>query len=176
MFSGEKIYICAIEREDLPVLMSWRNRTDYRKHFREYQEINTDMQNNWYESKVLKDNSTIMFSIKLKENDELIGCCGLCYINWVHRNADLSLYIGKDGVYIDDQGFAEESCRLLFDYGFKELGLQKIWTEIYVFDKKKLYLYEKLGMKIDGILRNQYFYDGKWWDSNLLSILSNEWK
>lgn len=175
MYKGEKVYICALEKEDLPKLMEWRNRPDYRKFFREYREINSDMQNMWYETKVLKDSSTIMFAIRSVENQELLGCCGLCYINWVHRNADLSLYIGKDGAYIDDEGIAEESCRLLFDYGFKELGLQKIWTEIYSFDDKKMDLYKKLGMKVDGVLRNQYFYDGKWWDSNMLSILNDEW-
>ena len=176
MYSGEKVCICALERRDLPVLMEWRNRPDYRKYFREYRELNEDMQNLWFESKVLKDNSTIMFAIRIRETKELIGCCGLCYIDWVHRNADLSLYIGKDGVYIDENGLAEESCKLLFDYGFKELGLQKIWTEIYSFDEKKLNLYRKLGMQIDGVLRNQYFYDGKWWNSNMLSILTEEWK
>ncbi len=176
MYSGEKVCICALERRDLPILMEWRNRPDYRKYFREYRELNEDMQNAWFESKVLKDSSTIMFAIKMKETKELIGCCGLCYIDWVNRNADLSLYIGKNEVYIDENGLAEESCKLLFDYGFKELGLQKIWTEIYSFDEKKLNLYRKLGMKVDGVLRNQYFYDGKWWNSNMLSILTEEWK
>lgn len=176
MYKGDKVYISALEREDLPKLMEWRNQSEYRKFFREYREINSDMQNTWYEKKVLADPSTIMFAIHDVNTKVLLGCCGLCYINWVHRNADLSLYIGKDNVYIDDEGIAEESCRLLFNYGFKELGLQKIWTEIYSFDEKKFSLYKKLGMRVDGVLRTQYFYDGKWWDSNMLSILSDEWK
>lgn len=116
-----------------------------------------------------------MFAIRDVKNEELLGCCGLCYINWVHRNSDLSLYIGKDNLYIDDTGYAEESCRLLFDYGFLELGLEKIWSELYEFDQKKITLYQKLGMQVDGTLRNQYYYDGKWWDSKLLSILHKEW-
>ena len=47
MLKGDLIYLCALEREDLPYLMNWRNQTEFRKHFREYREINTDMQNNW---------------------------------------------------------------------------------------------------------------------------------
>lgn len=175
MYKGTKVYICALEREDLPKLMQWRNRPDYRKFFREYREINLDMQNKWYETQVLKNDSSIMFAIRSMDTNELLGCCGLCYINWVHRNADLSLYIGKNGVYIDNTGIAEESCKLLFDYGFKELGLKKIWTEIYSFDIKKHQLYNKIGMHIDGVLRKNYFYDFKWWDSNIFSILSEEW-
>lgn len=176
MLTGEKVFLCALEREDLSRLMNWRNQKEYRKHFREYREINSDMQKAWYEEKVLKDPGTIMFAIRSADTGELLGCCGLCYINWVHRNADLSLYIGKDNVYIDDQGYAEESCRLLFDYGFLELGLEKIWSELYEFDEKKTVLYQKLGMQIDGMLRRQYYYDGRWWDSRLLSILRDDWK
>ena len=176
MFKGQKIYLDAVNKEDLPSLMYWRNLPEYRKHFREYRELNMDMQLRWYENKVLNDNTTEMFAIRLNDTDELIGCCGLCYINWVHRNADLSLYIGWEKSYIDNEGYAEEACKLLFDYGFKELGMQKIWTEIYCFDEKKLELYKKLGFSIDGKLRNQYFYEGKWWNSYMLSLLTEEWK
>ncbi len=79
-------------------------------------------------------------------------------------------------MYIDKEGYAKESCQLLFDYGFLELGLRKIWSELYEFDNRKIDLYQELGMEIDGTLRSQYYYNGKWWDSKLLSILDEEWK
>jgi len=175
MLKGKKVGLTSIEREHLKQLMDWRNKPECRKHYREYRELNTAMQERWYEEKVLKDPATIMFSIKRLKDDELLGCCGLVYVNWVHRYADLSLYIGWNDSYIDNKGYAEESCRILFNYGFKELCLNKIWTEIYVFDDKKKKLYDKLGFKIDGILRQNYFYDGKYWDSYILSILASDW-
>lgn len=172
MIKGERVYLEAIERKDLPKLMEWRNREDFRKYFREYRDINTELQNRWFETSVLNDISTIMFSIKSIESNELLGCCGLCYINWIHRNADLSIYVGYKNVYIDEEGFAEESCKLLLNYGFNQLGLHKIWTEIYEFDVKKKKLYDKLNFHVDGILRENYYYDGKWWNSYILSILN----
>ena len=72
-----------------------------------------------------------MFSIRELKNNVLIGCCGLVYINWKNSHADLSLYIGKKDLYIDDNGLAEESCKLLLDYAFSDIGLNKVWTEIY---------------------------------------------
>lgn len=176
MIRGEKVYLTAIEEEDLEQLRKWRNLPQFRKHFREYREISSTMQKKWFEHIVNNDNSTIMFSIKDNQTGELLGCCGLCYINWVHRFSDLSLYIGKNESYIDNEGIAEESCRLLFNYGFGELGLNKIWTEIYEFDQKKYDLYLKMGFKQDGFLREQYFYDGKWWNSYILSLLKKEYK
>ena len=175
MIRGKEIYLSAIEENELEQLRIWRNLPEYRKYFREYREISSFMQKKWFENTVNNDKSTIMFSIHDIETDELLGCCGLCYVNWVHRYSDLSLYIGKDESYIDDEGIAEESCKLLFDYAFHELGLNKIWTEIYEFDNKKKDLYTKLGFEQDGFLREQYFYDGKWWGSYLLSLLRKEY-
>lgn len=175
MIVGKLVYLEAIEKNDLPKLMYWRNREDFRKYFREYREINSDMQERWFENSVLKDNSTVMFSIKSIKDSELLGCCGLCYIDWINRNADLSIYVGFQNVYIDENGYAEESCKLLMDYGFNKLGLHKIWTEIYEFDNKKKKLYDKLELNLDGVLRDNYFYDGKWWDSYIFSILNNDY-
>lgn len=174
MLKGEKVCLVAIEEEDIEQLRNWRNFPGFRKHFREYREINKKMQRQWFERDVVENDRTIMFAVRNLVNQELLGCCGLCYINWVHRNADLSLYIGWKDAYIDDEGYAEEACNLLFIYGFRELGLKKIWTEIYEFDEKKLELYRNLGFHKDGILRKNYIYDGKWWDSYILSLLDEE--
>ena len=174
MLKGKHLSLFAVEKEDLQQLRDWRNDPNFRKHFREYQELNLDQQEKWFEEQVVAGNTTLMFSIRRNEDNELLGCCGLVYINWVHRHADLSLYIGWKDKYIDQEGYAEESCKLLLDYGFNELCLNKIWTEIYEFDDKKKALYDKFNFKQDGLLRQNYWYDGKWWDSRILSILNSE--
>lgn len=175
MLQGKLIILSAVERSDLRQLMDWRNNPSLRKYFREYRELNSDMQTNWFENRVNNDPSTIMFSIRRLANQELLGCCGLVSINWVHRHAELSMYVGWNNSYIDNKGYAEESANLLLQYGFSELGLNKIWAEIYSFDNKKLKLFKKLGFSQDGILRKHYFYGGKWWDSKVVSIIFNEY-
>jgi len=174
MLKGKLVSLYAVEKEDLQHLRDWRNNPDFRKHFREYRELNMRQQENWFEEKVVKDPNTLMFSIKRNKDNELLGCCGFVYINWIHRHADLSLYIGWQDTYIDEKGYAEESCRLLLGYGFKELCLNKIWTEIYEFDTKKAALYDKFGFNQDGFLRENYWYNGKWWGSRILSLLNSE--
>ena len=175
MLEGNLVSLYAVEKEDLQQLRDWRNNSDFRKHFREYRELNLTQQEKWFEEKVVADNTTLMFSVKRNDDRELLGCTGFVYINWVHRHADLSLYIGWQDAYIDEEGYAEESCRLLLDYGFNELCLNKIWTEIYEFDEKKKALYDKFGFQQDGLLRQNYWYDGKWWNSRILSILNSEY-
>lgn len=175
MLKGKLVTLHAVEKEDLKQFRDWRNNSDFRKYFREYRELNMHQQEIWFEEQVVRDISTLMFSIKKIDDNDLLGCCGLVYINWAHRHAELSLYIGWNDIYIDDVGFAEESCRLLLDYGFKELGLNKVWTEIYEFDEKKKALYNKFGFHQDGLLRQNYWYDGKWWDSRILSLIKEEY-
>jgi RimJ/RimL family protein N-acetyltransferase len=171
LIKGQFVYLAAIERSDLIQLKEWRNNSNFRKNFREYREINDINQEIWFDKIVNNDKSTIMFSIRDIQDNSLIGCCGLCYINWIHRYADLSFYIGKENLYVDDR-YAPDAVDTLIRYGFNELGLNKIWTEIYEFDSEKINFLQKHGFKKDGQLRENYFYDGRWWDSFVFSILS----
>ena len=173
MINGKLVYLDPIEQEDLELLRKWRNNVNFRQYFREYREIGRDAQLAWYNG-LKTDKSTLMFAIRLKETGELLGCCGLCYINWVNRNADFSLYIGYKDLSIDDLGYADEATKLLMGYGFGELGLEKIWTEIYEIDHPKMALYKANGFAVDGVLRHNYFHDGKFLNSYILSILKDD--
>lgn len=176
MLIGKKVYLRAIETEDLEMLRQWRNLPEFKRNFREYRELSRIMQEKWFESIVNGDRDTIMYAICMNETEELLGCCGLCYINWVQRSSDLSLYIGYKKTYIDSSGIAEEACKLLFEYGFHELNLHKVWTELYEYDLKKIDFFTKrFGFKIDGTLRDHHYMDGKWWDSLILSLLEDEY-
>jgi RimJ/RimL family protein N-acetyltransferase len=175
MLRGKLVGLVAIEREDLEQLMEWRNKIEFRKFFREYRELNMAQQEKWFEEIALKDSSSLMFSIKRNSDNQLLGCCGLVYIDWVHRHADFSLYIGWNDTYIDNEGFAKDACEILLKYAFHELGLNKVWTEIYTFDAKKQALFKELEFHQDGLLRKNYFYEGKWWDSRILSLLKEDY-
>ena len=174
MKQGQLVILTAIEREDLPFFKEWRNKEEFKKFFREHRELSSEMQEEWYLRKVLTDPTTMMFSIRRKEDQELLGCCGLCYINWINRHSDLSLYIGFKEAYIDDLGYADESCKLLLDFAFYQLGLNKVWAEIYEFDTKKKALLRQLGFQTDGVLREHYYYEGRYCNSLILSLLREE--
>jgi RimJ/RimL family protein N-acetyltransferase len=176
MLEGRLVTLSAVEKKDLKQLLGWRNNPYFRKHFREFRELSMAFQEKWFQEKVMNDNSTLMFAIRSKRGKKLLGCCGLVYISWVYRHADLSLYIGWKNSYIDRAGYGREACAILLDYAFNQLGLNKAWTEIYTFDHKKKRLYGQLGFKVDGVLRDNYFYEGKFWDSYIMSILAREWR
>ena len=175
MIENKTIILKAIEKKDLKKLLYWRNLEKFRKFFREYRELNLTQQKRWYFEIVKGDKNTVMFSIFEKNTGELIGACGLCYIDWVNKNADFSIYIGKNELYIDKK-YAIDAANSLLNYGFKVLGIHRIWSEIYSFDKKKKEFFKKLNFKLDGKHRETYWYNNKWHDSLFYSILSKEFK
>ncbi len=101
MIKSIDIGLRAIEKDDLVKLMDWRNKPELRKFFRETDEINIAKQERWFAMINAKDSIYKMFAIIKLDSNELIGACGFCYIDWVNRSAEFSIYIGYDGIYID---------------------------------------------------------------------------
>jgi RimJ/RimL family protein N-acetyltransferase len=173
MLSGEWVGLRAIERDDLAQLLAWRNRPEMRRYFREYRELGGDQQNAWYENVVLKDPATRMFSIVELASGRLLGACGLCYINWVDRNADFSIYLGADDLYIDTR-LAPDAARVLMRYGFDELGLHRLWSEIYAFDTQKQALFDTLGFRQEARYRESHWTEGGWQDALIYARLVHD--
>jgi RimJ/RimL family protein N-acetyltransferase len=175
MIKAKLIGLRALENEDLVHLRDWRNLTDFRKHFREVRELSIKDQENWMTHLNQTRDKNFMFGIVRLRDGKLIGACGLLYVNWVIRSADFSFYIGENEEYIDNNGWANEATQLLLEYGFNNLNLNKIWMELYEFDQKKIQFFTKEFKFVqDGILRDNCFEDGRYWNSVLISLLRSE--
>lgn len=173
MIKGSLVGLRSIERTDLPQLLEWRNRPEYRRYFREYRELGQDRQLDWYEKVVLGDPRTIMFAIEELASGRLLGACGLCSIDWVNKHADFSIYIGADALYIDDC-FAPDASLTMARYAFNELCLHRLWAEIYDFDEPKKMMFNRLGFTLDGRHRQTRWAAGDWHDSLFYSLLGFE--
>lgn len=177
MLQGRSVGLRAIESHDLPQLLAWRNDPRLRRYFREYRELNLTQQRQWFDTKVNGDPTTRMFAIVERGREQrvgrLLGACGLCYIDWVNRTADFSIYIGADDLYIDER-FAPDAAAVMIGYGFDELGLHRLWSEIYSFDSSKQRFFETLGFALDGRHRQTHWAEGAWHDSLYYSLLSTD--
>ena len=176
MISKNGIGLRAIEYGDLEKLRDWRNLPEFRKNFREFRELNLADQEAWFKSIQSRKHVDFMFAIVDVETTKLIGACGLLYTNWVSRYADFSFYIGKDEAYIDDKGMAQNAAELLIEYGFNTLNLNKLWMELYSFDHQKIEFFQAMNFKVDGVLRENVFHDGKFENSLILSLLRSQSK
>ena len=172
MIKGKYTTLRAVEKVDLSQLLFWRNQPELRRYFREYRELNHEQQLDWFNQKVNNDISTRMFSI-IDDQKTLIGAAGLCYIDWINRTADFSIYIGIEGLYIDKH-FAPDAAKTMITYAFEELGLNRLWSEIYSFDNEKAIFFSELGFQLDGKHRQTHWAENNWHDSLFFSLLASD--
>jgi RimJ/RimL family protein N-acetyltransferase len=182
MIVGDKIIIDVIDPRSLEWMRQRRNDPELRQYFREWKDISKDRQEIWYKERGNNTNKChVYFEIreaskeKDKENhiDNLIGCMGLHYINWQLRSAEFGIYLDYT---VRGKGYGKESLSMLFDYGFNEMNMHKIWAEVYNFNSAINVYTHGLGMKVDGVLRDNKFTKGKYHDSTMISILEDEWR
>jgi len=171
MIDGNKVILESVDSEHIEQFRTWRNNPNLRKYFREYREISDLMQKKWFD-KINTDPNQVNFSIKDKKTNKLIGHCGLYYINWINRTAEFGIYVGEESYR--NGGYGSDSLRCLIRYGFNDINLNKIWCEVYD-NNASIDVYKRIGFVFEGTMRENYYNEGKYWDSHILSLLRSEW-
>ena len=91
-----------------------------------------------------------------------------------NRNTDIDIIIGKKELW--GKGYGADALRAFIGFLFKTFNLNRIWLATYVYNRRAINAYEKVGFKKEGILREDALIDGKFVDSVLFSILHKEFK
>jgi RimJ/RimL family protein N-acetyltransferase len=73
------------------------------------------------------------------------------------------------------KGYATEAAWHLMDLGFKELNIHRVVAFCHVDNSASVRVMEKLGMHLDGRLRETRWLNGIWWDEYVYAILEREW-
>jgi len=112
------------------------------------------------------------FAVTLKSNYQLIGTCGI-------RIASADAHEGDIGYELSPkhwgQGYTTEAARAVVQFGFTELRLHRIWSWCIADNVGAARVLEKLGMRLEGRLRDKEYFKGRWWDTLLFAILDHEW-
>ena len=120
------------------------------------------------------DDSSVILLIGLQETDELIGEIVLQDLDYTNRSANLRVAIDQPAH--QGQGYGTEALRLILDYGFGILQLHRIELNVYDFNERAAHVYEKVGFKVEGRQRDALFYDHKYHDAILMSMLEDEYR
>ena len=173
MIEGNHVNLRALEIEDLSKLKEWRNKKHVKISTREYRFLNMIHQKDWFES-IHKNNppKEIMFGI-LDKRKKLVGVTGLTYIDWKNRNSEISIYFSSKNWQKNKE--ATEVLKLVMDYGFGELNMNRLWVEIYENMQANIDLFKKIKFRKEGTLRQKLWRDKKWWDSFIYSKLAREY-
>jgi len=87
----------------------------------------------------------------------------LININYIHKYCELGIVIGEENCR--GKGYCEEAIKLIINYAFSHLNMNKIGVEEVVeFNKGPLKLCKKIGFIKEGILKKHYYIESKYYD------------
>jgi [ribosomal protein S5]-alanine N-acetyltransferase len=114
----------------------------------------------------------LTLAVMLKETGALAGCVSITDIEKSNNSGELSYWIGKD---FWGQGYCTEAASAIINYGFGEMGLNRIQAGHFARNPASGTVMQKLGMKQEGHLRQAFMKWGRFEDKVLYAILREDW-
>jgi RimJ/RimL family protein N-acetyltransferase len=165
------VALAALGDEDLPRLFEWINDRETALFNAAYRPVHEPDHRAWFDD-IRARRDVAIFGIRRLRDGELVGSCQLHGIDPVHRSAELQIRIGKPEAR--GQGLGEQAVRLLLRFGFGDLNLHRIALHVFASNEPALRLYEKVGFRHEGVLRQAAYIDGQYVDVVLMAILQSE--
>jgi len=116
---------------------------------------------------------TLLWAITLKGSERVIGTCGFYRLQEEHSLAEVGYKLNRD---YWRQGIVSEAVLAVVEYGFRELGFERIEAVTFGENAKSQALLLKLGFKHEGILRKRFYFRDRFWDDYYFSMLKEEWE
>jgi len=92
-------------------------------------------------------------------NGEFTGVIGLALQSDVYKlSAEIGYWIGEP---FWGKGIATRAVGMMVDYGFTRLGLVRIFSGVFDYNKASQRVMEKSEFQLEGILRNSIYKNGK---------------
>jgi diamine N-acetyltransferase len=172
MIIGKKVLIRAIETDDLPLLVTWRNSPDVYRFFYEYEPLSLITQKAWFD-KLVQKNDEKFWLVETLQDKQPIGTVGLIHIDWRNRKAELARVLIIEEHRQHGQG-SEVIC-LLLRYFFDHMNMNRLYCDTFSTNQYAVAFYEKLGFKHEGTFRQHVFKDGQYRDLTYLAMLREDY-
>lgn len=115
----------------------------------------------------------IRWGITFRGSDELIGSAG--FYKWRKESARVEAGYDLDPRYWH-KGIMTEAMTAMIDYAFDVMKVHRIEVLIAPRNKESQGLVRRLGFRKEGVLRDHDFYNGKFSDDLIFSLLEQDWR
>jgi len=107
-----------------------------------------------------------------KLGNEIIGTCG--YHNWARKyhRAEIGYDLSPNEW---GKGYMTEVLHTVIAHGFNHMNLNRIEALVSVDNASSIHLLEKLGFQGEGVLRDYFCLDGRFYDHGLFALLKGDW-
>lgn len=113
------------------------------------------------------------WGIVLKASGKLIGTCGFHAISDYHKRIEIGYDLNRN---FWGKGFMSEALSLIIDHVYSHSEVNRIEACVEIPNKASRSLLEKLGFRMEGVLREHEMCRGNLIDIQILSLLRKEWK
>ncbi len=125
-----------------------------------------------YHQDTLDSPAAIHFIVERKDNGEAIG-----FLVATGRNSpDHEQYWRRVVINERGKGYGKEAMNLLMAWAFEDAGAHRGWLDCKDYNDRALHVYESLGLRREGLLRETILVDGKYENLVVLGILEDEWR
>ncbi len=114
------------------------------------------------------------FAIETLADRRLIGALSFNGIDWINRHSGVGIMIGDKQYW--GRGYGTDAMRVMLRLAFDKLNLHRVWLHVYDYNTRGIASYEKCGFKREGVLRDQRFFGGKYYDTIVMGILESEYR
>ncbi|MBD3238708.1 MAG: GNAT family N-acetyltransferase [Candidatus Moranbacteria bacterium] len=111
------------------------------------------------------------FGIEYGKTGEIIGMIGLRSLNFELKKAEVGYWLGKD---YWGKGIAKEALGLILKFAFFNLKLNRVYAEVKSKNLSSSKLLERSNFKLEGRLRKDEKFKGKWDDLLIFGMLKHE--
>ncbi|MEG4113063.1 MULTISPECIES: GNAT family protein [unclassified Microcoleus] len=122
-------------------------------------------------TKMYKRRELVDWGIVHKADKKFIGTCGFVEWSMTHSRAEIGYALSRN---YWGEGYMSEAVNAVIEFGFREMLLNRILARCEVSNIASARVMEKVGMKLEGILRQHIFVKDRYWDLKLYSILREE--
>jgi RimJ/RimL family protein N-acetyltransferase len=110
--------------------------------------------------KIAESGNAIEWLIAYRE--EPVGFTGIYAINWIRRDGESGIFIGRHDLY--RRGIASEAIVLRTGFAWRELRLHRVHNWVAYANRGSRRANEKSGYRQMGLLPRSWFRSGEWYD------------
>ncbi len=171
--SGRNVFLRPPEVVDVEQFRRWMNSPYIRERLSRSGPLSEAAEKEFIESANRKPGE-YHFAICDAADGRLIGGCGAHQLSLPHRSARMGIFIGDPAGR--GRGYGMEAVRLLVEFAFAELNLDRLDLEVLADNWPAICAYQKAGFKPEGCLRQARYKAGHYVDVYIFSILRSEWE
>jgi len=174
ILQGERIRLRALEDGDLPDLVRWWRDPEWAvlQQLTARPRPEADVVEQFRKWSANEEAGSVGFCVTDRTSGQLLGHVTLYGARLLTRAATLTVMIGSEHV---GAGYGTDAVRTLVDYGFREMGLNRIELRVFAYNARARAAYAKVGFVEEGVLRETVFHDGAFNDEIVMSVLARDW-